>query len=299
MRTHKINLFVILILVLWAMPGRSATAAVGKELVIQLEVPASVPEVWKAFTTTDGLTSWLAPQAKVELRPGGDWIVSFPGGRSTGGGTIVSYVPEKEIVLSALAPDQFPHVRAERTRAVFSFEARGDSTVVRLTQTGWKTGAELQKAADDAGGGIGPEFIVLLRINNFTTPAAQAKMLLEKGSNVKKAADVYTADLSEAAAKDLMSFRRPGAAAAAGAPQITVKDAKGTLKLTVKDGVLSKMEIHLTGTRTFNDQDMPVDQTTTLTIKDVGSTKLTVPDEAKKKLAEAATAPATTTAPAK
>jgi len=146
MRTHKINLFVILILVLWAMPGRSATAAVGKELVIQLEVPASVPEVWKAFTTTDGLTSWLAPQAKVELRPGGDWIVSFPGGRSTGGGTIVSYVPEKEIVLSALAPDQFPHVRAERTRAVFSFEARGDSAVVRLTQTGWKTGAEWDRA---------------------------------------------------------------------------------------------------------------------------------------------------------
>jgi len=44
------------------------------------------------------------------------------------------------------------------------------------------------------------------------------------------------------------------------------------------------MQIHLTGTRSFNDQDQPVDQTTTTQIKDVGKTKISVPDEAKKKL---------------
>jgi hypothetical protein len=45
-----------------------------------------------------------------------------------------------------LAPDRFPHVRAERTRAVFTFEPRGDATMVRLTQTGWKTGKEWDRA---------------------------------------------------------------------------------------------------------------------------------------------------------
>ena len=55
-------------------------------------------------------------------------------------------MPEKELVLAAMAPDQFPHVRAERTRAVFQFEAKGDSTVVRLTQSGWKSGTEWTKA---------------------------------------------------------------------------------------------------------------------------------------------------------
>lgn len=49
-------------------------------------------------------------------------------------------------MLSALAPDQFPHVRAERTRAVFDFEARGRATLVRLTQAGWKTGDEWDRA---------------------------------------------------------------------------------------------------------------------------------------------------------
>jgi len=58
----------------------------------------------------------------------------------------VSFVPEKEMVIAALAPDQFPHVRAERTRATFQFQSRGDSTIVRLTQTGWKSGPEWTRA---------------------------------------------------------------------------------------------------------------------------------------------------------
>jgi uncharacterized protein YndB with AHSA1/START domain len=116
-----------------------------QELVIQVDVPAPIHAVWQAFTTSDGLSTWLSPEAVVDLRPGGEWSAHFPGG-STGGGTIVSFVPEKELVISALAPDQFPHVRAERTKAVFRFESRGDSTVVRLTQSGWQSGAEWTRA---------------------------------------------------------------------------------------------------------------------------------------------------------
>ena len=116
-----------------------------KVLMIQVVVPAPVSEVWRAFTTSDGLSTWLTPGAVVDLREGGEWTAHFPGG-STGGGTILSFVPEKELVLSALAPDKFPTVRATRTRARFQFERRGDSTVVRLTQTGWKEGDEWVKA---------------------------------------------------------------------------------------------------------------------------------------------------------
>jgi uncharacterized protein YndB with AHSA1/START domain len=112
---------------------------------IQMEVPASVAEVWRAFSTSEGLSTWLTPGAVVDLRPGGEWTAHFPGG-STGGGTILSFVPEKEMVLSAMAPDQFPHVRADRTRVSFQFEPRGSATIVRLTQTGWKSGPEWTRA---------------------------------------------------------------------------------------------------------------------------------------------------------
>jgi uncharacterized protein YndB with AHSA1/START domain len=123
----------------------AAPAASEKVLLLELTIPAPRSAVWQAFSTSEGLSTWLTPGAIVDLRPGGEWTAHFPGG-STGGGTILSYVSEEEIVLSALAPDRFPTVRAERTKARFQFEAKGQSTVVRLTQTGWKEGPEWDKA---------------------------------------------------------------------------------------------------------------------------------------------------------
>ncbi len=51
--------------------------------------------------------------------------------------------------MSAMAPESFPHVRADRTTARWEFKAvdKG-STLVRLTQTGWKEGEEWNKAYD-------------------------------------------------------------------------------------------------------------------------------------------------------
>jgi uncharacterized protein YndB with AHSA1/START domain len=126
------------------MQAATPTAA-DKILVLEVTVPAPIGEVWKAFTTSEGLSTWLTPNAVVDLRDGGEWTAKFPGG-STGGGTILSFVPEKELVISALAPDKFPTVRATRTKAQFQFEAKGGSTIVRLTQTGWKDGDEWVRA---------------------------------------------------------------------------------------------------------------------------------------------------------
>ena len=128
--------------------GSQAMAGTGageKALVIEVSVPAPRAEVWKAFATSNGLSTWLTPGAVVDLRQGGEWTAHFPGGK-TGGGTILSFVPEQEMVLSAMAPERFPTVRAERTKSRFQFETRGDFTVVRLTQTGWKTGPEWDQA---------------------------------------------------------------------------------------------------------------------------------------------------------
>src|SRR5579863_10045581 len=125
--------------------AKSTSSTAPRQFVLEIEVPAPVHDVWQAFATSEGLSTWLFPNATVDLRPGGDWLVHFPGG-STGGGTIVSFVPEKELVIAALAPDQFPHVRADRTHAVFSFEGRGNATIVRLTQSGWKSGEEWTRA---------------------------------------------------------------------------------------------------------------------------------------------------------
>ena len=129
----------------WTQAASVKAGGPPQQFVIEVEVSAPLGEVWHAFATSEGLSTWLFPNATVDLKPGGDWIVRFPGG-STGGGRIVSFVPEKELVIAAMAPEKFPTVRAERTRAVFTFEPRGNATVVRLTQSGWKSGDEWTKA---------------------------------------------------------------------------------------------------------------------------------------------------------
>ena len=116
-----------------------------KALLFEVTVPAKLDDVWRAFTTKEGAQEWLWPDMTVELREGGDWIVHYPGGK-TGGGTIVSFEPVQSITLRAMAPEQFPEVRRERTTAVFRFESAGAETKVTLLQTGWKTGKEWDDA---------------------------------------------------------------------------------------------------------------------------------------------------------
>ena len=95
------QLFLLMLIVLvpvYCRAQNEAVAVAPQQLVLEIEVPAPLHEVWLAFSTSEGLSTWLFPNATVALRPGGDWLVHFPGG-STGGGTIVSFVPEKELVL--------------------------------------------------------------------------------------------------------------------------------------------------------------------------------------------------------
>ena len=63
-----------------------------------------------------------------------------------------------------------------------------------------------------------------------------------------------------------------------------VSGAKGSAKFWVKDGMLSKFEFNVQGTVSFNGNDREVNRTTTIEIKDVGSTKVSVPEEAARKL---------------
>jgi uncharacterized protein YndB with AHSA1/START domain len=116
-----------------------------KALLFEVSIPASRAAVWQAFSTSEGLSTWLAPNSTVDLRKGGEWTAHYPGGK-TGGGTILSFVPEQELVLAAMAPERFPTVRQQRTTAKFEFIADGGSTLVRLVQTGWKDGEEWDQA---------------------------------------------------------------------------------------------------------------------------------------------------------
>jgi hypothetical protein len=68
------------------------------------------------------------------------------------------------------------------------------------------------------------------------------------------------------------------------APALQIANAKVTMKIWIKDGMISKYTSHATGTITFNGEDRDIDRTSTTEFSDVGTTKVDVPDEVKKKL---------------
>ncbi|PWU10473.1 MAG: hypothetical protein C5B50_25570 [Verrucomicrobia bacterium] len=138
---------------------------------------------------------------------------------------------------------------------------------------------EWQSLSDAASGDPGPATFVARRLQNFKSPAAQAEDLAGKVSEVKRDGDVYSGDLTEEGAKSQLMF---GGRGGGNGPEIS--EAKGSVKFWVKDGLLSKYELKVQGKVSFNGNDRNVDRTTTVEIQDIGSTKVEVPDEAKKKL---------------
>ena len=170
-----------------------------------------------------------------------------------------------------------------------SFEVitKGDKAAVK-TDDGWKSKEELTAAAagDDGGGPPSPERMLLFVVQGLKTPAEMGKDLAGKLDNVQKTDDGYSADLTPDAAKEQLMFRprRPTTTPDANAPVVEVSNAKASIKISIKDGDVTKFELHVTGTRSFNGNDRDVDQTITTEIKDVGTTKIDVPADAKAKL---------------
>jgi uncharacterized protein YndB with AHSA1/START domain len=117
--------------------------AADKTRVLQhsVVIPATLPAIWEAFTTTEGVKSWAVPVASVDFRVGGIWESSYS--RTAGIGApgniknkFLSYIPMKMLSIQAInAPPTFQHpeVLAE-IFTVVEFEELGPKSV-RLTSS--------------------------------------------------------------------------------------------------------------------------------------------------------------------
>jgi hypothetical protein len=149
---------------------------------------------------------------------------------------------------------------------------KGDKGAALGPDGDWQSLSELANAE-------GPGRFMAMRLRTFKAPAAQAAQLAGYTKDLKKDGDLYSSELTEEGAKTLLSFRPRGGGDAPG-----VSNAKGSVKFWLKDGALTKYEFNVKGTVSFNGNDMDQDRTSTVVIKDVGTTKVTVPEEAKKKM---------------
>ena len=100
--------------------------------------------------------------------------------------------------------------------------------------------------------------------------------------------DAYVADLTEDGAKSLASpfgrGRRGGGGGGGGSLFPEVTDAKGTVKCGSRTASSARYQFKVTGKTTNRDDPVDLDRTTTVEIKDIGSTKINVPDDVLKKI---------------
>ena len=139
---------------------------------------------------------------------------------------------------------------------------------------GWQT-------FDDVAQTSGTAAAIVRFLRAYKTPVAQSAQLAESAKNLKEADGALSGELNEAAVKDLLLF---GGRRREGQDPPKIENAKGSVKFWIKDGVLAKYEIKVQGKVTAGDRENEIDRTTTVEIKDAGTTKLEVPDEAKQKM---------------
>jgi len=140
---------------------------------------APVADVWRMWSTNEGVKSFGIPGANIELRAGGpyEWYFATdaPGGqRGAEGCTVLAYIPNKMIAFTWNAPPTLQALRdaGARTNVIVTFdELPGQRTRVQLHQLGYGTGEDwdkyyayfenawpkvlewMQKKCDETGGG--------------------------------------------------------------------------------------------------------------------------------------------------
>jgi uncharacterized protein YndB with AHSA1/START domain len=124
-----------------AISAAAAERAIDKEVVVD----ATVDQVWDAWTTREGITSFFAPDAKIEPRVGGAFHIYIdplapPGAKGADDMRFLALQPKKMLSFDWNAPPHLAHVRQQRTFVVVRLAPVSEKqTRVTLHHTGWAT----------------------------------------------------------------------------------------------------------------------------------------------------------------
>jgi len=120
----------------------------------QVIVNASVEDVWKAWTTCEGIKTFFAPGCNIELRSGGPYEIFFApnaesGMRGGDGMIVLAFQENKMLSFTWNAPPSLPEARKQVTHVTIRFEKVDETkTKVTLHHDGWGEAGEWDKAFD-------------------------------------------------------------------------------------------------------------------------------------------------------
>lgn len=120
-----------------------------RTLCFEVELPAPSADVWALWAESRQLSTWMAPVAAIDLRPGGMMEASYdPHGRIGDAGNILNRVvavaPMQSLTIQVeRAPPGFPHpVEVRELTTLIALQAvDADETRVRVSMTGFRDGA--------------------------------------------------------------------------------------------------------------------------------------------------------------
>jgi uncharacterized protein YndB with AHSA1/START domain len=114
---------------------------------MEVEIDATVEQVWEAVSTSQGIASWFAPDVKVEPGVGGSVAVSMgPGMEATS--RIEVWEPNQHIRIVMDRAEGAPPSFVD-----YFVEGRGGSTVMRLVHSGFEASANFDGEFESYGRG--------------------------------------------------------------------------------------------------------------------------------------------------
>lgn len=144
---HVRRLMLALLGSLCIAPARAAET--GIELSVSVRAP--IAEVWRAWTTSDGVVEFFAPEARVEARPDGAYTIIMdpyapPGMKGADDMKVLAVDPERLFSFTWNAPPSLPEARRQRTVVILRFAKEGEDTRLTLSHLGWGDSGEWPKA---------------------------------------------------------------------------------------------------------------------------------------------------------
>ena len=141
------------LLIIWLATAALAASAAERAIDLDVVVAAPVDAVYKAWTTSEGIKTFFAPDAKVELRADGPFQIYInpygaPGMKGADDMRVIGFQDNRMLSFTWNAPPSLPEARKQRTVVVLRFQPEGAGTRVTLHHIGWGDGGEWDKAYD-------------------------------------------------------------------------------------------------------------------------------------------------------
>ena len=137
-----------------ALAATVSAAAADRVLRAEVELAAPVEDVWRAWTTEEGVKTFFAKGAHIEPQVDGAYEIFFnpagaPGKRGADGMRVLAFEAPRRLAFTWNAPPTIPAIRGQRTMVVIELEATGPRrTRLRFTHLGWGEGKDWDAAYD-------------------------------------------------------------------------------------------------------------------------------------------------------